>query len=70
MGNPHYPNPCESNERSAVGGAVAGVVGALIALPVVAMLKVVVFELLVPERIQEIRRDPREEKQSRRRQLP
>lgn len=40
-----------------VGGSLAGLVGALLALPVAAMVKIIVFELLVPERIDEVRRD-------------
>lgn len=38
-----------------IGGSLAGVLGALLALPVAAMVKIVVYELLVPERIGEIR---------------
>jgi predicted PurR-regulated permease PerM len=40
-----------------IGGSLAGVVGALLALPVAAMLKILVFELLVPGRIETLRRD-------------
>ena len=40
-----------------IGGSLAGLFGALLALPVAAMIKIIVFELLVPERIDEIRRD-------------
>jgi predicted PurR-regulated permease PerM len=39
-----------------VGGSLAGLFGALLALPVAAMIKIIVFELLVPERIDEIRK--------------
>lgn len=38
-----------------IGGSLAGILGALLALPVAAMVKIVVYELLVPERIDEIR---------------
>jgi predicted PurR-regulated permease PerM len=40
-----------------IGGSLAGLFGALLALPVAAMIKIIVFELLVPERIDEIRKD-------------
>jgi predicted PurR-regulated permease PerM len=40
-----------------IGGSLAGLFGALLALPIAAMLKIIVFELLVPERIDEIRKD-------------
>jgi predicted PurR-regulated permease PerM len=40
-----------------IGGSLAGLFGALLALPVAAMVKIIVFELLVPERMDEIRRD-------------
>ena len=40
-----------------IGGSVAGLFGALLALPIAAMIKIIVFELLVPERIDEIRKD-------------
>ena len=40
-----------------IGGSLAGLFGALLALPIAAMFKIIVFELLVPERIDEIRRD-------------
>lgn len=40
-----------------IGGSLAGLFGALLALPVAAMVKIIFFELLVPERIDEIRRD-------------
>jgi predicted PurR-regulated permease PerM len=40
-----------------IGGSLAGLFGALLALPVAAMIKIIVFELIVPERIDEIRRD-------------
>ena len=40
-----------------IGGSLAGLFGALLALPVAAMIKIIIFELLVPERIDEIRRD-------------
>jgi predicted PurR-regulated permease PerM len=39
-----------------IGGSLAGFFGALLALPVAAMIKIVVFQLLVPERIDEIRK--------------
>lgn len=38
-----------------IGGSLAGILGALLALPVAAMVKIVVYELLVPGRIDEIR---------------
>ena len=34
-----------------IGGSAAGLFGALLALPIAAMIKIIVFELLVPERI-------------------
>ena len=40
-----------------IGGSLAGLFGALLALPIAAMFKIIVFELLVPERIDEIRKD-------------
>jgi len=40
-----------------IGGSLAGLFGALLALPIAAMIKIIVFELLVPERIDEIRKD-------------
>jgi len=40
-----------------IGGSLAGLFGALLALPIAAMIKIMVFQLLVPERIEEIRRD-------------
>ncbi len=40
-----------------IGGSLAGFFGALLALPVAAMIKIIVFQLLVPERVVEIRRD-------------
>jgi predicted PurR-regulated permease PerM len=40
-----------------IGGSLAGLVGALLALPVAAMIKIIVFELVVPERIDEVRRE-------------
>ena len=40
-----------------IGGSLAGFFGALLALPVAAMIKIIVFQLLVPERVDEIRRD-------------
>jgi predicted PurR-regulated permease PerM len=40
-----------------IGGSLAGLFGALLALPVAAMIKIIVIELLVPERIDEVRRD-------------
>lgn len=39
-----------------MGGSLAGLVGALLALPVAAIIKIIVFELLVPERIDVVRR--------------
>jgi len=38
-----------------VGGSLAGLVGALLALPIAAMAKIVVFELVVPGRIESLR---------------
>ena len=54
-----------------VGGSLAGLVGALLALPVAAMIKIIVFELLVPERIDEVRREAAETgtQRSRRRRI-
>jgi len=40
-----------------IGGSLAGLFGALLALPIAAMIKIIVFQLLVPERIDEIRRE-------------
>jgi predicted PurR-regulated permease PerM len=40
-----------------VGGSLAGLFGALLALPIAAMIKIIVFELLVPERVDEVRKD-------------
>ncbi len=40
-----------------IGGSLAGLFGALLALPIAAMIKVIVFELLVPERVDEVRKD-------------
>lgn len=41
-----------------VGGSLAGLVGALLALPLAAMAKIIVFELLVPGRIESLRKEP------------
>jgi len=38
-----------------VGGSLAGLVGAVLALPIAAMAKIVVFELVVPGRIESLR---------------
>lgn len=38
-----------------IGGSLAGLVGALLALPVAAMIKIVMFELIVPGRIESLR---------------
>jgi len=54
-------NPATVIVSLMVGGAVAGLVGALLALPVAAMIKVVVFQLLVPERLQFVRREVAED---------
>jgi len=40
-----------------VGGSLAGLVGALLALPIAAMAKIVVFELLVPGRLESLRKE-------------
>ena len=40
-----------------VGGSLAGLVGALLALPLAAMAKIIVFELLVPGRIETLRKE-------------
>ena len=40
-----------------IGGSLAGLFGALLALPVAAMIKVIVFELIIPERLDDIRKD-------------
>ena len=40
-----------------IGGSLAGLFGALLALPIAAMIKVIVLELLVPERVDEVRKD-------------
>jgi predicted PurR-regulated permease PerM len=40
-----------------VGGSLAGLVGALLALPLAAMAKIIVFELLVPGRIESLRKE-------------
>lgn len=40
-----------------VGGSLAGIFGALLALPVAAMVKIILYELLIPERIDAIRKD-------------
>jgi predicted PurR-regulated permease PerM len=40
-----------------IGGSLAGLVGALLALPVAAMIKVVAFQLFVPERLDSVRRE-------------
>jgi len=41
-----------------VGGSLAGLVGALLALPLAAMAKIIVFELVVPGRIESLRKEP------------
>jgi predicted PurR-regulated permease PerM len=43
-----------------VGGSMAGLVGALLALPIAAMAKIVVFELLVPGRLESLRKESAE----------
>lgn len=43
-----------------VGGSLAGLVGALLALPLAAMAKIIVFELLVPGRIELLRKQSAE----------
>jgi predicted PurR-regulated permease PerM len=48
-------NPATVIVALMVGGSLAGLVGALLALPVAAMIKVVVFQLLVPERLDFVR---------------
>jgi predicted PurR-regulated permease PerM len=48
-------NPATVIVALMVGGSLAGLVGALLALPVAAMIKVVVFQLLVPERLEFVR---------------
>ena len=50
-----------------VGGSLAGLVGALLALPVAALAKVLVTEFLVEGRLQTVREDAPEENASRRR---
>lgn len=40
-----------------IGGSLAGIFGALLALPVAAMVKIILYELLIPERIDAIRKD-------------
>jgi predicted PurR-regulated permease PerM len=47
-----------------VGGSLAGLVGALLALPIAAMAKIVVFELLVPGRLESLRKAPVESPRS------
>lgn len=67
-------NPATVIVALMIGGSLAGLVGALLALPVAAMIKVVVFELLVPERLERVRREAAEggyvSRRRRRRQLP
>jgi predicted PurR-regulated permease PerM len=41
-----------------IGGSLAGLVGALLALPLAAMAKIIVFELVVPGRIESLRKEP------------
>ena len=55
-----------------IGGSLAGLFGALLALPIAAMTKIIVFELLVPERVDEVRKDrpPEGIERSRRRAQP
>lgn len=50
-------NPATVIVALIIGGSVAGLVGALLALPVAAMIKIVMFELIVPGRIQSLRED-------------
>jgi predicted PurR-regulated permease PerM len=40
-----------------IGGSLAGLVGALLALPLAATIKIIVFELLVPGRIESLRHE-------------
>lgn len=60
-------NPATVIVSLMVGGSLAGLVGALLALPVAAMIKVVVFQLVVPERLQFVRRDLAEDQYGQRR---
>ncbi len=54
-----------------IGASLAGLVGALLALPVAAMIKIVMFELIVPGRIESLRKEsadvPRPSDRTRRR---
>lgn len=50
-------NPATVIVSLMVGGSLAGLVGALLALPVAAMIKVVIFQLVVPERLDLVRRE-------------
>ncbi len=50
-------NPATVIVALMVGGSLAGLVGALLALPVAAMVKVVVFQLIVPERLDFVRKE-------------
>ncbi len=59
-------NPATVIVSLMVGGSLAGLVGALLALPVAAMIKVVVFQLYVPERLEFVRREAAQEQYSRR----
>lgn len=54
-------NPATVIVSLMVGGSLAGLVGALLALPVAAMIKVIVFQLLVPERLEFVRREVAED---------
>lgn len=54
-------NPATVIVSLMVGGSVAGLVGALLALPVAAMIKVIVFQLVVPERLEFVRREVAED---------
>lgn len=67
-------NPATVIVSLMVGGSLAGLVGALLALPVAAMIKVVVFQLFVPERLEFVRReaaaDGYAERRGRKRELP
>lgn len=58
-------NPATVIVALLVGGSLAGLVGALLALPVAAMIKVVAFELLVPERLESVRREVAESERNR-----
>lgn len=68
-------NPATVIVALLIGGSLAGLVGALLALPVAAMIKVVAFELLVPERLENVRREVAENqgaksRRTRQRHLP